>query len=165
MTTPFISQIKIFAFPFAPRGWAPCDGRLLPINQYQALFSLIGTYYGGDGRTNFALPDLRGRSPIGAGQQYALGARGGEEKHALTSAELPAHTHSAGAASAPGTVTSPADQSWASGASPRYAGATDTTLASQAIQPAGGSVPHDNEPPYLVLNFCMALQGDFPPRD
>ena len=138
---------------------------MLPIQQYQALFSLIGAYYGGNGTTNFALPDLRGRSPIGAGGQYAVGTRGGEEKHTLTSAELPSHSHAAMAASAPGTSTSPADQSWASGASPRYAAAADTTLAPQAIQPAGGGVPHDNEPPYLVLNFCMALQGDFPPRD
>lgn len=162
---PFLGEVKIMSFGFAPRGWALCNGQLLPINQNQALFSLLGTIYGGDGRTTFALPDLRGRTPIHVGDGLLQGQRGGEQSHTLTSPELPAHAHIA-----QGTATK------ADSALPgrNYLGAAENVYARAAnlrplhptsISHAGGSQPHENMQPYLTLSFCIALQGIFPSRN
>lgn len=163
MPSPFLSEIKIVAFNFPPRGWALCNGQLLPINQNQALFSLLGTTYGGDGQVNFALPDLRGRAPIHMGSSFNLGQRGGEEAHTLTMSEMPAHTHQTrGSADAP-TVAPPTNNFWASntGFTP-YGNTADTALSPTCIGNVGGSQAHENRSPFLVLNFIIALQGIFP---
>jgi microcystin-dependent protein len=162
MSEPFLSEIRVFSFQFAPRGWALCNGQLLPINQNQALFSLLGTTYGGDGRVNFALPDLRARVPIHVGSGHTLGERAGEQAHTLTIAESPQHTHSAKASSTNG------NQSFASGnvlaaAGNLYSGPSNlTTLNPSSVTNSGGSQPHLNMQPFLTLNFCIALQGLFP---
>jgi microcystin-dependent protein len=161
---PFLGEVKLMSFAFAPRGWAACNGQLLPINQNQALFSLLGTYYGGDGRTTFALPNLQGRTPIHGGLQ-SVGTSGGEQRHALTIAEGPAHAHVA-----QGTPTQ-ADSSTADG---NYLGvvkslytppANLTALHPSSVGSVGGGQPHENMQPYLTLTFCIALQGDFPSRN
>jgi microcystin-dependent protein len=167
MAEPFLSEIRLMSFVFAPKGWASCDGQLLPINQNQALFSLLGTTFGGDGRVNFGLPDLRGRVPIHVGSGHTLGERGGEQAHTLSVSELPTHTHIASASS------STADASIPTG---NFLGAVDNTtfgsaytaavnlvaLNSQAVSNMGGSQAHLNMQPFLTLNFCIALQGIFP---
>jgi len=154
----------MFAFGFPPRGWALCNGQLLPINQNQALFSILGTTYGGNGTTNFALPELRGRTPISFDNNHALGQRSGEEAHTLTSGEMPAHIHtvlaSNGAANAPSPVGNYSAQN--AGA---YATTSDTTMASAAVANTGGSQPHPNMGPYLVVSFAIALVGVFPSRN
>ncbi len=164
MTTPYLAEIRIVSFNFAPKGWALCDGQLLPINQNQALFALLGTTYGGNGQTNFALPDFRGRSPLHFGSGFVLGERSGEEVHTLNSAEIPAHTHPVSASSATANAGSPANASW-----PAAAGAYDlsatTAMSPSGISPTGGSQAHNNMQPYLVLNFVIALQGIFPSRN
>ena len=154
------------SFNFPPKGWASCDGQLLPINQNQALFSLLGTTFGGDGRVNFGLPDLRSRVPIHTGSGHTLGERGGEATHTLTIAEMPAHTQQAFASANGPTVTSPANNFWASntGFAP-YGNLTDTAMSPAAISNAGGSQPHENMSPYLTLNYCIALQGIFPSQN
>ena len=156
------------SFGFPPKGWALCDGQLLPINQNQALFSLLGTTYGGDGRVNFGLPDLRARTPVHVGSGHTLGERGGEQAHTLSIAELPAHTHSANAANVTATAGNPSNArmiSQSAGAN-LYAGASNLkTMASQAIGNAGGSQPHQNMQPFLTLTFCIALQGIFPSQN
>jgi microcystin-dependent protein len=162
MGTPFLSEIKILSFNFAPKGWAMCNGQLLPINQNQALFSLLGTTYGGDGRVNFALPDLRGRIPIHMGGGFVQGERDGEEAHALVLSEMPAHTHTVVASTAAAGSGNPVGNYWADGGKNIYNTSTNTGMAPQAISNVGGSQPHDNMSPYLVLNFCIALQGIFP---
>ena len=181
MTMPFIGQIEIFAFGKVPRGWAPCDGRLLPVNQNQALFSLLGTAYGGDGLRNFALPDLRGRVPIGVNPPagYVTGQRGGEEAHALTAAELPAHGHAlmadAGASpttSTPSTTTVlgrssvRATPGAAFSANLNGGGNPSAALNNAALQPTGGGRPHENRMPSLALNFCVCVDPHtlYPPR-
>ncbi len=164
MTDPFIGEIQIFPFGFVPRGWAQCNGQLLPINQYQALFSLLGTMYGGDGRTTFALPDLRGRAPLGVGPGYDQGQRAGEEAHTLYVAEMPAHGHGATASSAAPSTASPAGAAWADTGASSYAASPNAQMASNAVTPAGGGQPHENRSPYLTLNFCIALAGVFPSR-
>ena len=163
MAEPFLSEIRIFSFGFAPRSWATCDGQLLPINQNQALFSLLGTTYGGNGQTNFALPDLRGRVPMHAGRGLTLGQRGGEENHTLSLSEMPTHTHQAKASANGPTVTPPTNNFWASntGFTP-YGSTANTAMSVQAIGNTGGSQPHENKSPYLTLNCCIALQGIFP---
>lgn len=165
MAEPFLSEIRIMSFSFAPKGWALCNGQLLPINQNQALFSLLGTTFGGDGRVNFALPDLRGRVPIHVGSGHTLGERGGEQGHTLTIQELPTHAHSANAIS-----NTTADQQypstttyWASGGS--FAGFhqnSNTQMDAGIVLPTGGSQAHLNMQPFLTLNACIALQGIFP---
>ena len=169
MATPFLSQIDIFSFNFAPKGYALCNGQLLPINQNQALFSLLGTTYGGDGRTNFALTNLQGRAPMHFSGTHALGQAGGEEGHTLTAAEMPAHVHTlrasgkVAASSSPnaGVLASPAR-----GGTPAYAAPANlVALNPAAIAAAGGSQPHENRPPYLALNFIIALLGIFPSRN
>jgi len=180
MASPFLSEIRIMSFSFAPKGWAQCNGQLLPINQNQALFSLLGTTYGGDGQTNFALPDLRGRASIHVGNSHSLGERAGEEGHTLVVTEMAPHIHamSAKAQDSPKTAAgnTPATagtKSLAQGIASQGAnnpvavsiygtGAPSAVLAPATIGSTGGSQPHANQQPYLTLNFCIALQGIFP---
>ena len=163
MAEPFLSEIRIFSFGFAPKGWALCNGQLLPINQNQALFSLLGTTFGGDGRVNFALPDLRSRVPIHVGSGHTLGERGGEQAHTLSISELPTHTHSLlGSTSATGGNANCTNRFLGGGNNVYHAPASLTTLNPQSIQSTGGSQAHLNMQPFLVLNFSIALQGIFP---
>jgi microcystin-dependent protein len=165
-----LAEIKIVSFNFPPKGWALCNGQLLPINQNQALFSLLGTTYGGDGRVNFALPDLRSRMPIHFGNGFTLGEKGGQESHTVTQSEMPAHTHlvngsmASTAIGAGQTVTSqPGGHMLARATTEVYSSAApDTTLLPASISNVGGSQPHTNLQPYLVLQFVIALQGIFP---
>lgn len=165
MAEPFLSEIRIMSFVFAPKGWALCNGQLLPINQNQALFSLLGTTFGGDGRVNFALPDYRGRVPIHVGSSHTLGERGGEQAHTVSIAELPTHTHTLQAASGNATASVPSG-SLALAASVNYeayrAATALVSLQSATVPNVGGSQPHLNMQPFLALNFCIALQGIFP---
>ena len=165
MAEPFLSEIKIVSFNFAPKGWATCDGQLLPINQNQALFALLGTTYGGNGQTNFALPDLRGRTPIHFGNGHVLGERGGEQAHTLTVAETPMHIHAlAGTPSAADTATP--TNNYLAAANNQYAPPANlTSMGPSSISAAGGSQPHENMQPYLTLMFVIALQGIFPSRN
>ena len=162
----FIGEIRIFSFSYAPRYWAECTGQLLPINQYTALFALLGTTFGGNGTTNFQLPDLRGSVPMHVGGGLALGQKGGEETHTLSVNEMPTHTHQAKASADGPTVTPPTGNFWASntGFTP-YGTAANAAMSSQAIGNAGGSQAHENRSPYLTLNICIALQGIFPSRN
>jgi len=158
----------MFGFNFAPRGWARCDGQLLPIAQNTALFSLLGTTYGGDGRTTFALPDLRGRVPIHPGNgpglsPYQQGQRGGTENVTLIAQQIPAHSHSQPCSSDDPNAGSPVDNVPAAVANPIYATAANAAMA--ATGPVGGSQPHTNIQPYLAVYFCIALQGIFPSRN
>ena len=165
MAEPFLSEIRIMSFVFAPKGWALCNGQLLPINQNQALFALLGTMYGGDGRVNFALPDLRGRTPIHVGSGHTLGERGGEQAHTLSIAELPTHIHGVAASTASsGGNDNPAGRFLGSASNVYHAAANLTAINAQTIANTGGSQAHNNMQPYLVLNFCIAMQGVFPPR-
>lgn len=165
MSSPFLSEIKIVSFGFAPKGWALCNGQLLPINQNQALFSLLGTTYGGDGRVNFGLPDLQARVPFHMGNGHTLGERGGEQAHTLSISELPMHTHQSGASSAAASVSNPVGNFWADGGKSIYNASPNTSMAPQAISNTGGSQAHNNMSPFLVLNFCIALQGIFPSQN
>src|SRR5689334_22711736 len=170
---PFVAEIRIFPFNFAPKGWAWCDGQLLPLSQNTALFSLLGTTYGGDGKSNFALPDLQGAAPMHPGQGpglslYDLGESGGAETVSLLESEIPSHSHPLKAALNPGTsrLPTPTVSLARSGGGSAYrpaTGATIVPLSDQTIAPAGGDQPHNNMQPYLTLNFCIALQGVFPP--
>lgn len=164
MSVPYLGEIKMTAFPRVPQGWMPCDGRLLAIAEYDALFMIIGTVYGGDGQTTFALPDLRGRRPVHVGQRDGLtcqiGQLGGTETHTLTAAQIPAHTHAVRAA-ATGGVTGPADAVW--GRAPAgYGAPAGAVMAAASVAPAGNGQPHENRPPYLVVNFVIAVEGIFP---
>jgi microcystin-dependent protein len=165
MATPFLGEIKVISWNFPPKGWAFCNGQLLPINQNQALFSILGTTYGGDGRVNFALPDLRGRVPVHTGNPIALGQSGGEEIHTLTTGELPAHTHQVKAVTDQATLVSPAGNLWARGAPAAYSSSPNGTMNPAAVTNVGGSQPHSNLQPYLTLNFIIALQGLFPSQN
>lgn len=166
MSEAFIAEIKIFSFNYPPKFWAQCNGQTLAIAQNQALFSLLGTTYGGNGQTTFALPDLRSRVPIHAGAGFALGQAAGEENHALTVSEMPAHTHTVTASSAAGTSPTPGGKTWAASTAQSYSsGSPDTTMNAASVANAGSSQPHNNMPPYSVLNFCIALQGIFPSRN
>lgn len=162
MSEPFLSEIKIVSFSFPPKGWAFCNGQLLPINQNQALFSLLGTTYGGDGRVNFALPDLRGRVPISFGAGFTLGERGGEVSHNLTISEMPPHAHATLATPKLPSAPSPAGNLWTSQSSNAYSPSANVSMNPASITPSGGSQPHQNMSPYLVLTFVIALQGIFP---
>jgi microcystin-dependent protein len=159
---PFLAEIRVMSFVFAPKGWALCNGQLLPINQNQALFSLLGTTFGGDGRVNFALPDVRGRTPVHVGSGHTLGERGGEQAHTLSIAELPQHPHMASAISDNATVDPPGGNLLASGAN-QYAGPPpNTAIVASTVTNVGGSQAHLNMQPFLTLSFCIALQGIFP---
>lgn len=171
MADPFVAEIRIFPFNFAPKGWALCDGQLLPISQNTALFSLLGTTYGGDGKSTFALPDLQGRAPMHPGQGpglslHDLGETGGTDTVSLLESETPQHSHALKALNSLGDTPAPSGNSLA-----RYAGAyqQDSTnslvaMAPEALAPAGGDQPHNNLMPYLTMYFCIALQGVYPPR-
>ncbi|HVK27140.1 MAG TPA: tail fiber protein [Nocardioides sp.] len=171
MADPFVAEIRIFPFNFAPRGWAFCDGQLLPISQNTALFSLLGTTYGGDGKSTFALPDLQGSAPMHPGQGpglslHDLGEQGGSDTVTLLQSEIPAHTHTLRASNEPADTSAPGPASIhaTSTGGTLYQATADTTLSPAALAPAGGSAPHNNMQPYLTLHFCIALQGVFPPR-
>ena len=165
MSEPFLSEIRLMSFVFAPRGWALCNGQLLPINQNQALFSLLGTTYGGDGRVNFALPDLRARAPVHVGGGHTLGERGGEAAHTLSLAELPAHEHGVTGTTSQATtrLVGPTVALAASTGSAAYSlPSSPVSMAAGSLGSVGGSQAHENRQPYLTLSFCIALQGIFP---
>ncbi len=173
MSEPFIAEVRIFPYTFAPRGWANCDGQLLPISQNTALFALVGTTYGGDGRTTFGLPNLKGRGAMHPGRgpgltSRRLGERGGVEQVTLTGAQMANHTHAMRCTPAPGDQPGPAGNTFAralGGATPYLASANLVDLADQALLPAGGGQSHLNQQPFLTLRFCIALQGIFPSRN
>jgi len=163
MAEPFLSEIRIMSFGFAPKGWALCNGQLLPINQNQALFSLLGTTFGGDGRVNFALPDSRARVPIHVGAGHTLGERGGEAAHTLSIAELPSHLHTLMGSSNVGSSQTPAGNVLGVVAGRVYTDPANlTTIQATTVTTVGGSQAHLNMQPYLGLTFCIALQGIFP---
>jgi microcystin-dependent protein len=162
MAEPFLSEIRIMSFGFPPKGWALCDGQLLPINQNQALFSLLGTTYGGDGRVNFGLPNLQGRTPIHMGSGHTLGEKGGEQGHTLSISEIPTHTHSLRASPTDGDQIIPTNNYLAPVNQLYGAPANLTSLSPASISNVGGSQAHLNMQPFLVLNFSIALQGIFP---
>jgi microcystin-dependent protein len=163
MAEPFMGELRLMSFNFAPKGWAECNGQLLPINQNQALYSLLGTMYGGDGRVNFGLPDLRGRVPIHLSSSYNQGQKLGEEFHTLTTSEMPAHNHLIQASSQEGNQAAPVILA---GSENTYRSADQLTIIHPAtLQKTGGSQAHENRPPFTVLNWCVALQGLFPSRN
>lgn len=171
MADPFVAEIRIFGFNFAPRGWAFCDGQLLPLSQNTALFSLVGTTYGGNGQSNFALPNLQGNAPMHPGQGpglslHDLGETGGSETVSLLASEIPSHSHSLTTSTSDGTDQQAGNELFAGGVGvAMYAApAALTSLSGNAVTPAGGDQPHNNMQPYLTLNFCIALQGVYPPR-
>jgi microcystin-dependent protein len=163
MAEPFLAEIRIFSFNFAPKGWAMCNGQIMPINLNQALFSLLGTTYGGDGRTTFALPNLQGRVPVHVGNGILLGQSSGEAAHTLAISEMPAHTHVPAGSSTPANLGVPTGNLWATG-NAAYNPTANTSMNPTCILPVGGSQPHENKSPYLTLTFCIALQGIFPAR-
>jgi microcystin-dependent protein len=166
MGTPFMSEVKIISWNFSPKGWAFCNGQFLPINQNQALFSLLGTTYGGNGQTTFALPDLRGRAPIHMGSGFTLGQAGGQEFHTVTQSEMPQHLHVMQGVSEDGDVQIPTGNYLAGAGSQPYHGATNLqTMEPSSISNVGGSQPHENRQPFLVVNFIIALQGVFPSQN
>jgi len=166
MAEPFLAETRIMSFAFAPRGWALSNGQLLPINQNQGLFALLGTTFGGDGTRNFALPDLRGRTPISFGNGHTLGERGGEEAHTITMQEMPLHNHSLNAKTDPVTTNIPAAVNFLGQTAPNLVyssqGQNFTTMNPGSLSNVGGNQAHINMQPYLALNFCIALQGIFP---
>jgi len=173
MSSPFVAEIRIFAFTFAPKGWAFCDGQILPLSQNTALFSLLGTTYGGDGRSNFALPNLQGNAPMHPGQGpglslHDLGESAGSETVSLLESEIPSHSHLLNASSQDGTDNHPVNNLLAQGVGINLYNTQGTNpivqLSDNSLAPAGGDQPHNNMQPYLTLSFCIALQGVFPPR-
>lgn len=172
MSEPFLAEVRMVGFNFAPRGWAFCDGQILPINQNQSLYSLLGTTYGGDGRTSFALPDLRGRVPIhvgrsNGGESHQEGQKSGEETHTLSANEMPQHTHVLQATNAPGIIDEGNSTTVMGQAGGNLYGDFGTAIAmgSGSIANVGGGQAHENMQPYLAVNFCIALQGLFPSRN
>jgi microcystin-dependent protein len=172
MSEPFVGEIRMFGFGFAPQGWALCNGQLLPISQNQALFSLLGTTYGGDGRTTFALPDMQSRMPVCQGQgpglsSYPEGQAGGAETVTLAAAQMPGHTHPVKASSSAAGSDQPGGRALARSASHIYTAEPDTStvLNADMLGGTGGGQPHGNIQPYLAVNFCIALTGIFPPRN
>ena len=163
MAEPFLGELRLMSFNFPPKGWAECKGQMLPIAQNQPLFSLFGTMYGGDGRVNFGLPDLRGRVPMHVGAGYVQGQKMGEELHTLTQAEMPAHNHIIQASSQQGSQAAP---TILASVENTYRTADEmTSIHPETLAPVGGNKPHENRPPYTVLNWCVALQGIFPSRN
>jgi microcystin-dependent protein len=167
VSEPFLSEIRIMSFDFAPKGWAQCNGQLLPINQNQGLFSLLGTTYGGDGRVTFALPNLQARVPIHVGSGHTLGERAGEDSHTLTDTELPAHAHvlsaSTQSANSPSPTAPQGNVFGVTSGNQVYGPPNNLTpFEPSTVASVGGSQAHENRMPFLVLNFCIALQGVFP---
>ena len=166
MSEPFLAEIRIMGFNFAPRGWAMCDGQILPINQNQSLYSLLGTTYGGDGRTSFALPDLRGRTPIHVSDQHREGEKSGEETHTLSANEMPQHTHTLQATNDNGNSIDPQNKVLARATTQVYGAFTSPApMGKGTVGNVGGGQAHDNMQPYLALNFVIALRGLFPSRN
>ncbi len=166
MSEPFLGEVKIISWNFPPKGWTFCNGQLLPINQNQALFSILGTTYGGDGRVTFGLPNLQGRMPVHVGDGIVLGERAGETAHTINISELPAHNH-APVGSSTNPPTSPGAQGnlWSANNAKPFAGSANVAMNPACVLPTGGSQPHENMSPYLVLNFIIALQGIFPSQN
>lgn len=163
---PFLGEIMMFGGNFAPFGWALCNGQLMAIAENQALFALIGTTYGGDGQTTFALPDLQGRIPVHQGTNFVLGQKAGVESVTLAAGQMPAHTHAAQAQTAAGTAAAPTNSVWAASSLNQFAaGPAASNMNAADIQPSGGSQPHENMMPFLAVNFCIALNGIFPSRN
>ena len=166
MSEPFLSELRIFSFVFPPKGWALCNGQLLPINQNQALFSLLGTNYGGNGQTTFALPDLRGRVPHHMGSGHTLGEKAGSDAVTLTISQLPAHSHFVNASNAVADAIDPTGNIWGNSGKTNYTNdAPNNVMAPNAFSNTGGSQPHENRMPFLVLSICIALQGIFPSQN
>ena len=171
MSEPFLGEIRMMAFSFAPKGWAQCNGQFMPINQNQALFSLLGTMYGGNGQTNFALPDLRGRTAIHVGGGWTQGQRGGEESHTLAPSEMPAHNHFVQANTGPpdssgGNAPAPAKVLSSTSTGQLYGPPANVQpMSAQMVGNVGGSQPHTNMMPFTVVGFCIALTGIFPSRN
>lgn len=165
MSEPFLGEIKIISWNFPPKGWTFCNGQLLPINQNQALFSILGTTYGGDGRVTFGLPNLQGRSPVHVGDGIVLGEMGGETAHTVNIAELPAHNHVPVGSGNTAISKVPTANLWAVNPTNPYAGAPNNVMNPACITATGGNQPHENMSPYLVLNFIIALQGIFPSQN
>lgn len=165
MSEPFLAEIRIVGFNFPPRGWAFCDGQILPINQNQSLYSLLGTTYGGDGRTSFALPDLRGRTPIHVSDTHSQGQKGGEETHALSVQEMPSHRHAGVGTTASASEARPGAELPALTEVNTYKAGGTLVDMNLSTTNAGGGQGHDNMQPYLTLSFCIALQGLFPSRN
>ncbi len=170
MASPYLGEVRMVSFNFAPKGWSLCNGQLMPINQNQALFALLGTVYGGDGRTTYGLPDFRGRIPVGNGSNgnspdYPLGTIFGEEQHTLITQELPLHSHLAQGSTGSPAADSPSGNYWASNSAQYAQGPINSVMAQNAIGNAGSSQAHENRAPYLVVNFIIALVGIFPSRN
>lgn len=164
MSEPFIGEVRAFGFSFPPRGWAACQGQLLAISQNQALFSLLGTTFGGNGVQTFALPNLAGRAVVGAGANYPLGMVGGEQSHILTDAELPSHSHSVAVSNGTPTSQSPGGNYYGNTGTEKLYASQGPVLTGMVLSPTGGNQPHNNFMPSLSVNYCIALQGIFPSR-
>jgi len=164
MSEPFLGEIRTFTFGIVPQGWLPCDGQLLSIMNNQPLFSLLGTTYGGDGRSTFALPDLRGRVPIHASSTTPLGQRAGEETHTLITTEIPQHTHQAMANNSGVNAGSPVGATWGKPAANSFSASSNVAMYGKAFSASGGSQPHNNMQPFNVVQFCIATQGIYPSR-
>lgn len=165
MGTPYLSEIRIFSFDFAPKGWAFCNGQLLPLNQNQALFALIGTYYGGNGTTNFQLPNLQGRMAVHMGNGFVIGDMGGSAAVTLITDQLPAHTHQTSGVSNTANLAAPTSDTWAASVDQPYASGPNVPMNAASVSSTGGGQPHSNVAPCLTLNYCIALQGIFPSRN
>jgi microcystin-dependent protein len=164
MAQPYLGEIRAFGFTFAPKGWALCNGQLLPINQNQALFSLLGVTFGGDGIRTFQLPNLQASMPVHMGNGFDIGSLGGQSTHTLLVTEIPTHTHQAQGVSTTANSSSATDATWGASTQNPYINTQNTSMAANAVSPAGGGQPHDNMAPYLVLNYCIALAGIYPSR-
>ena len=164
MSEPYLGEINLFPIGFTPKGWAPCEGQLMQINTNQALFALLGTTYGGNGSSTFALPNLRGRVPIHPSDTHPLGQTGGEESHTLTINEIPAHSHQVSASANPPVAVSPAGNVWANEPNQFGSPSSITKMSASAVSSAGNSAAHSNMQPFMALQFCIALTGIFPPR-